>query len=142
MKKIMFLVVIALLFISCEGDEGPMGPQGPGTNWKIINLQANASDWKEYSDGNKLNRYYSCTFTVPEINAFVFSSGTVVSYIKIGTAQQSLPYVRHYENTDGVLWTRTVDFEYANGSATYFVTNSDFANDPPESMQFRLVLMW
>lgn len=113
-----------------------------GTSMKVINLSANASDWKEYTDVDKLNRYYSCTFTVPEINTLVYSSGSVQSFIKIGSVQQILPYVRHFENVDGNLWTRTVDFEYSTGKVTYFVTNSDFAVDPPEAMDFRLVLTW
>jgi hypothetical protein len=135
MKKVMFLLAIALMLLSCNNSL-------ESTSMKVINLSANTSDWKMNLDNDGLNRYYSCSFTVPEINTLVYSSGSVQSYIKIGSVQQTLPYVRHYENTNGNLWTRTVDFEYTTGKVTYFVTNSDFVSDPPQAMDFRLVLTW
>lgn len=134
MKKLFFLIATAFILLSCENDY-------QGTSMKVINLSARATDWKEDFDNNNL-RYYYCTFNVPEINTLIANSGEVLSYIKLNNAQQILPYTRHFANTSGNLWTKTVDFEFANGRVTYFVTNSDFAIDPPEAMDFRLVLTW
>ena len=53
-----------------------------------------------------------------------------------------MPYVRHYEDINGVLWTRTVDYDYAVGNIAIYVTNSDFIKDLPEKMTFRVVMMW
>ena len=139
MKKILLLFAVALFVVSCQG---PEGPQGSGTNWKIINLVANRSDWQENLDQNGLNRYYSCHFTMSEINATVFNDGNVTSYIMINNAQQTLPYVRHYENTAGAQWTQTIDFDYTVGGMNVYVTNSDFVKDPPGTMNFRVALTW
>ena len=37
-------------------------------------------------------------FRMLEITPFVYNSGTVVTYTVLGNSQQTLPYVRHYEN--------------------------------------------
>jgi hypothetical protein len=143
MKKILFLFLIALSVISCQGPVGPEGPQGYGTNWKIINLVANSSDWVENVDAAGLNRYYSAHFSMPEINSNVFNNGTVLSYIMINNStQQNLPYVRHFQNAAGAFWTQTIDYDYSVGSLNVYVTNSDFVSDPPVTMNFRVVLMW
>lgn len=142
MKKIYLFIAVVLLFTSCQGPVGPQGPQGYGTNWKIINLVATSSDWKVNVDKDGLNRYYSAHFTMPEITSFVYTDGTVLAYSVDNGVQNSLPYVRHYQDTAGALWTKTVDFDYSVGGVNVYVTNSDFAVDPPAAMNFRIVLMW
>ena len=139
-KNCLLLFVIALFFMSCEGPEGPVGPQGSGTNWKIINLVANKTDWVESLDENNL-RYYSCSFKLPEIDAFIYNEGTTLAYVRNGDFQQVLPYVRHLQDANST-WTKTVDYEYSTGTINFYVTNSDFAADPPSGMEFRVVLMW
>ncbi len=143
MKKIIPFIAIVLFLVSCQGPVGPEGPQGYGTNWKIINLATNSSDWKENLDNSGLNRFYSCHFSMPEINSFVYTSGTVLGYYSdnVNNVQQSLPYVRHYQSATN-LWTRTIDFDYSVGGVNVYVTNSDFVVDPPPAMNFRIVLMW
>ena len=80
---------------------------------------------------------------MPEITPFVYNSGTVVTYTVLGNSQQTLPYVRHYENALGNLWTQTVDYSFSKGGLDIYVTNSDFYNvDNPASMKFRVVLMY
>jgi len=142
MKKTFLLFVVALLVVSCQGPVGPEGPQGYGTNWKIINLVVSKSDWVENLDQNGLNRYYSCHFSMSEITSTVFNDGTVISYYMNNNVQQTLPYVRHYQNTTGNFWTQTIDFDYTTGGMNVYVTNSDFVADAPLSMSFRVVLMW
>jgi len=78
---------------------------------------------------------------MPEFTPAFYSMGNVQTYYMMNGAQQALPYVRHYE-TNATRWTRTVDFEYAVGSMTIFVTNSDFLIDPPVGMDFRVVMTW
>ena len=142
MKKIYSFIAIALIFASCQGPVGPEGPQGAGTNWKIINLVANSTDWTAKTDNAGLNRYYTCHFSMPEISSFVYADGTVLGYNVENGVQNSLPYVRHFQNASNYLWTRTVDFDYSVGGVNVYVTNSDFAVDPPAAMNFRVVLMW
>ena len=142
MKKVYLFIAVALILTSCQGPVGPEGPQGAGTNWKIINLVANSTDWVAKTDNAGLNRYYTCHFSMPEISSFVYTDGTVLGYNVENGVQNSLPYVRHYQNASNNLWTRTVDFDYSVGGINVYVTNSDFAVDPPTAMNFRIVLMW
>jgi hypothetical protein len=144
MKKILFLFMLALSIASCQGPTGPEGPQGYGTNWKVINLVAAASEWVAYTDDNGQNRYYSCHFSMPEITSTVFNDGSVIGYYltSSNSVQQPLPFVLHIQNTDGSLWTRTIDFDYSVGGLNVYVTNSNFANIFPGDMNFRVTLMW
>jgi hypothetical protein len=135
MKKIFILFALALLFFSCNNDNND-------TNWKVINLEVSSSDWTVSTDANGLNRYYYCYFDMPEISDAIFNYGTVLAYYTLDNTQQILPYVRHYENAQGALWTRTVDFDYSPGGINFYVTNSDFYDEVPPTMNFRVVLMW
>lgn len=161
MKKVLFLLSVALFAFSCAGTEGPRGPQGPkgdpGTPgedvasvlWEVFPVNAYKENWADYRDQNN-NIYYSCTVNVPEIDDFVYESGTILVYYEMITsdalghvskAQQILPYTRHYDNgTDR--WTRTVDYDFGEGYINFYVTNSDFKIDPPGDMRFRVVIMY
>ena len=150
-KVLLPLVLLFLALTSCigtRGPQGPVGPQGPqgpageGTNWKIINLTVPANAWVEYADNNNQNNYYQALFDVPEITDFIYNSGLVLCYHEINNSQIILPYVRHKQDTEGNYWTTTVDFDYAIGSVAIYITHSDFADDAPGEMNFRLVLMW
>jgi len=143
MKKIFLLLAISIFITSCigEGPEGIQGPPGPGTNWKIVTLKATNSGWKGSTDIDKLNLRYSCHFDMPEITPFVYSSGSVVTYLTKSNSQQILPYVQHYESSVD-RWTTTIDYEYSVGGLDVYVTNSDFALDPPGTMDFRVVITY
>lgn len=140
MKRLLFIFALATVLTSC-GDTIVEEYTTENYNIKVVNLTAPASSWAAHIDGNGLNRYYSCTFDMPEITPAFYELGTIQTYYMMDGAQQALPYVRHFE-TDLDRWTRTVDFEYKVGLLTVFVTNSDFAVDPPVGMDFRVVMMW
>lgn len=139
MKKILILIAVAVYIVSCRG---PEGPQGYGTNWKIIDLVVSSNDWVEKTDQAGLNRYYTSHFSMPEITSNVYKDGTVLTYLVTDNVQQNLPYVRHYENSNGNLWTQTVDYDFSVGNMNVYVTNSDFIKEQPGTMHFRVVLMW
>lgn len=135
MKRLILFFALATMLASCSLNSVQ------DNSIQVINLTARAVDWTSHVDDNDLNLYYSCTFPMPEITANFYDHGSVQTFYMMTGAQQALPYVRHYE-TNLSKWTRTVDFEYAVGSMTIFVTNSDFAVDPPDGMDFRVVMMW
>ena len=135
MKKIYLFIALAFFLTSCDNSSAP-------ENMKVINLATNSNEWVENVDGSGLNRYYSCHFSMPEITSFIYSSGSVQGYFVDNGVQNSLPYVRHFENATGNLWTRTIDFDYSVGGLNVYVTNSDFVVDPPAAMNFRIVLIW
>lgn len=149
MKKFFQLISLTMFLVlfttSCDGPvgpEGPVGAQGYGTNWKIVDLDVDSLDWKELKDNAGLNKYYTVNLSVPEITSTIYNDGLVIAYIEFGNTQQGLPYVRHFENSAGNMWTRTVDFDFQTNNVSFYTTNSDFFTDPPTSMHFRLVLMW
>lgn len=135
MKKAFILFAIAVFAISCTTDFDD-------TKIKTIELKVNSNDWVENVDKDGINLYYSSTFNVPEITSRVYSEGSVNVYITYDNSQQILPFVRHNENVDGILWTRTVDFDYSVGDMKIYVTNSDFFKETPETMTFRVVLIY
>ena len=136
MKKTLLLFVIAIIVVSCNDASKDI-------QLNNIDLQAKSTDWVVNVDQDGLNRFYSCHFNMPEITQGVFNNGLVNAYIVLDNpiAQESLPYVRHFQNTAGNLWTQTIDFDYAPGSINVYVTNSDFAVDPPAAMNFRVVIL-
>lgn len=134
---------------------GPQGPAGESTQWKIINLAANANSWQRMAnpqDGT--NAFYMASFDIPELTPFIYDSGLVQCYLEYdqGTSnasQQLLPQVRHYQEVNGdncIYWTETVDYDYMVGNVNIYVTYSDFPDESmgiaPGDMNFRLVLMW
>jgi len=137
MKKIILLCTIALLAISCTQSE----PE-PLSTKQVIDVAVSGNEWVESTDANGLNRYYSCHISMPEINSTIFNNGSVLVYYLDNNTQQPLPNVRHYQNTTGNYWTQTIDFDYAKGGMNIYFTASDFAAVRPNSMNFRVVLMW
>ncbi len=135
MKKVLILLIFPFLAISCRDF-------GDKTQIQTINLRVNQSDWIESTDNDGRNRYYSCSFFMPEITPAVYEYGSVQAYVTFDNTQQVMPYVRHYEDINGNRWTRTVDYDYSEGNLIVYVTNSDFIRDLPETMTFRVVLMW
>lgn len=111
------------------------------TSWDVIHLSVNSRDWEEKVDSRGENRYYTCAFSVPDLTEHVCDYGVVLCYLKIeGDAQEILPYTRLRES-NGQRWTQVVDFDYSRKNVRFYVTNSDFIVDPPQSMEFRLVLL-
>ena len=108
--------------IDCPNCEG-QNNQGGGTNWQILNLSVKDANWELCSDNDGNN---------------------------LGNNQQSLPYVRHFEEiydnggtAEQYTWTQTVDIEYEEGGAWVYFTASDFYVDvTPGDWEFRIVLLW
>lgn len=130
--------VTATLLASCTINNVP--------DAKVVTLSIGSNQWTPHTDIDGYNLFYSRTISMPEITQNIYTYGSVLTYyvmyndFDVQVAQQVLPYVRHYENSDGARWTRTVDFEYSPGSITIIVTNSDFLNEIPPLMDFRVVM--
>lgn len=140
MKKLLLFSLLVVTMVSCTINEDE-----PDTYWKVVTVSVDESDWVRRTDNQGLNPYYTCTVNMPEITSFVYASGLVQAYFVDGGlsgVQAPLPYVRHKQNTNNVLWTTTIDSEYSVGEVSFFVTHSDFANVYPDDMSFRVVIMW
>ncbi|MDR1585300.1 MAG: hypothetical protein LBS07_03880, partial [Prevotellaceae bacterium] len=81
------------------------------------------------------------SFRFSKLKKHICNEGSVQAYIKTGEYQQILPVVRHHEDSK-TQWTSTTDYEYKPEEITFFVTNSDFVDERPETMLFRVALMW
>lgn len=136
MKKLLLLPLIALLMSSC------LPENTNDTSWDVVTVRVLSSDWDAHTDNNGQNLYYSCTLDMPEISSYIYTNGLVQAYYVMDGAQQLLPYSRHYENVNLNRWTQTVDFDYSVGQMTIYVTNSDFYNEIPPTMDFRVVMLW
>ena len=133
MKRLLLFFAVVTMLASCSSSTDTTS---------VVNLTVRAQDWTVNSEPNiNIPLYYSCTFAMPEINSYVFEQGLVQAYIVFDGVQQVLPYVQHNKDANGAYWTRTIDYRYAAGDLTIFVTNSDFVVDTPEAMNFRVVLI-
>jgi len=130
MKRLLLFFAVVTMLASCSTD-----------TTSVVNLTVSDQDWTVNSEPEiDIPLYYSCTFAMPEINNIVFEQGLVQVYIVFSGVQQVLPYVQH-KKTGITEWTQTIDYRYAAGELTIFVTNSDFIVDPPEAMNFRVVII-
>ena len=145
MKKAFLLFFVAVLAASCDGPMGPPGRDGRDglANKRIIDIDVASRQWRVAYDENG-NRFYYAQFDMPEITQAIYDNGGVFAYHELNGYQQVLPYTRHNKEY-GIEWTRTIDFEFTTGTITFYVTDSDFADTPnawPETMFFRVVLIW
>lgn len=138
MKKILFPLLIALmgLGLSSCGNENYIYE-----NQEVLHISLTADSWTR-CQSEDVPLYYAATFDVPELTRKVYGSGLVSCEIVFSDARQALPYITHYQNAAKEMWTRTVDFQYAVGKVTVFVTTSDHLDEVPEVMDFRLSLVY
>lgn len=132
MKKVLFICLSVFLLASCTTDE-------PVKKSKVVSLHINSNEWQAFSDNNRKNLYYAVDFSMPEIDDEVYDKGTVQAYL-VTDSQSPLPAVRHLQNQNNYMWTRTIDFDYQPGTMRIFVTSSDFVSSQPESMDFKVII--
>lgn len=160
MKKVFLLALLALTLFSCgyNPKDEPFALQY--THRRIIDLEINRDKGEWQYTGLKDNNYFFAKFDMPEIDSNVYNNGTVQvyreqDYTTNNPIQTPLPTVRlseySVEDENGnVTWynyTETVDYEYGRGTLTIFYTVSDFDYEldetfVPETMRFRVVLLW
>lgn len=139
MRHIYLLFTLSVLLLSaCETVSYPEDL----TTKQVFQFTVLSSDWVPITDQAGFNLYYRCRFDLDGITSYMINNGAVMGYIELSGAQQALPYTRHFENSNGDKWSRTIDFDYSQNDIHFYVTNNDFAVDPPETMYFRVVYIW
>ena len=114
------------------------------SNFKTLDLRVDANQWLFSQDGG----YYYCTFNVPELTSQIYNYGVVTCYREYNKGTNDayqLPLPQTIHNVDagnGALYTSTIDFSFAVGLVEIVLTNNDFMYDTPESMDFRLNMVW
>ena len=147
MKNLLFTLLLALVFISCEGPMGPPGAPGEGTNWGVKTFEIKSRDWKLVSDGNGNNSFYTYSFPFRELTEFIYQSGNVNGYkvdiIDGREIQTTMPFVYPQEDTYGNKWVEVYSFDIEPGYITFNVMYSDFmVNVRPPALLFRIVMTW
>ena len=152
MKKLLLLIIISLALFSCEGPMGPQGPQGvpgEGMYWKYYTYTVKSQDWELVTSPDGLNTYYMYVFDNNDITDDLYINGYVLGYLVQSPGTQDevitpLPYVIHRGGTDNsgkeMLWTETYTYDYMPGSVAFYVQYSDFVQQQPGDMVFRLVI--
>lgn len=155
MKRIIFLLTTAMmLFVSCEGDRGPVGPpgekgdKGDGTWWYVKEFTVRTDQWKLVGKEHDLNSYYEYQVNISDLSEDVFYDGLMTAYMYLDdNTQAQLPEVIHYgidtENGQEHLWTETYKCDFAVGSILFKVEFSDFLTENrPATKKFRVVLQY
>lgn len=148
MKRILLLAILSLALFSCEGPMGPQGVPGEGMYWKYYNYTVRSQDWELVTSEDGLNTYYMYVFDNKDITDDLYLNGYALGYLvqSPGTDDEvitPLPYTVHRGSNDPegtLLWTETYTYDYMPGSVAFYVQYSDFAQQQPEDMVFRLVL--
>jgi hypothetical protein len=144
MKKLLFLLsATMMLFVSCEGPAGPMGPQGdPGLDmaYHVENFTIRSGDWDRVSVG-KYATLYECIVKV-DVREEAYERGLVNVYMfqkddAGNEIQTPLPY--WLQHTDGAnTWLEGYNFDFDKESVAFYVECKNGTN-PPECY-FRVVV--
>ena len=122
------------------------------TQWKVVNITVNKSDWKWNADAGQ----YEVFVNLPELTKFIFDEGAVMGYLKIdANTKAPLPFSKTYSypytGSDGKTYTGfytehiKCDFQVGNPSTVaFYIEASDLDRDDQylENRNFQIVLIW
>lgn len=147
MKKTLVALLLAVIFVSCEGPMGPQGPAGydgaDGGDWgEYSYFTVKANQWQSDGIAGTNSFYYYYNQKWDELDEMAVERGIVIGYVVDHTGgYTTMPYVYHdKDNEQGFEWTKTTSFSYDIGVFEIQVTNSDFYDDPPGDMSFRIIV--
>lgn len=143
-KNLLALFVLAFVFLSCEG---PEGPPGESMNWHVADITVYSHEWEEEWDGD--TPYYVCIKDYP-IDNYIYDFGHVFAYyyIRYGEANEAQTLLPRYleflkfEPGQNVAWTESITYDYMPGSIAFYYQYSDFAEVQPPTEHFRIVMNW
>lgn len=143
MKKLLILLTLTMLFISCEENHIK---EGTGWDTKIVNVREN--EWELFSEDGGFNRIFVCTKRLNGLDNHIYEYGNVAAYLinNYGTnyeSQTPIPYTDFFGSANGNKWGESVYFSYSPGEISFFFVYSDFDRyKHPAMMDFRVVLTW
>lgn len=152
MKKILFLLLLAVVLGACESDTDSNWNNRPGgnndaQNWDSYVITVKDTDWKRVGGENANNSFFRCVVEDEYLDQYIFDEGSVMVYLiqydGDVPVQTPLPYVIHKADEDNNLWTETFSYDYSVGSFAFYVTYSDFfTENSPGECQFKVVMHW
>jgi hypothetical protein len=126
------ILISALLFNSCIGEQGPQGPAGKDGNANVQSSSLTTSSWSYLSPDWYIN------FTYPAITQDILDKGAVLVYVQSGSNYFQLPYTFYPTST----FSRTYTFRHYLGGLSVYVTDSDLIQpDNPGLLTFKVVVI-
>lgn len=149
MKKLLFLLLLAVVFGACDNDSDSNWNNRPGGSGETQNWDSyiiTVKDWERIGGVNTDNSYFRCVFEDKYLDQYIFDKGSVMIYLiqydGNTPVQTPLPFVMHYADGNN-LWTETFSYDYSVGSIAFYVTYSDFITENyPAECQFKVVMHW
>ncbi|MBR4325020.1 MAG: collagen-like protein [Bacteroidales bacterium] len=164
MKKLLLIMLpmlAALLLGSCRGDDGPMGPEGPmgpagrdgrdgidgkdGEGMKTLEFTfgVKQNDWEIVKDSKE--PYFRYEFDFKELESSIIDHGMLTVYRMLDDDYYAtLPVTKLHKDTNDngdIFYTQLIDYEFAPGKISFYVTNSDFyIDEKPDAMDFKVVV--
>jgi hypothetical protein len=126
------IVVTALLFNSCIGEQGPVGPAGEDGNANVKSSSLTTSGW------NYLSPDWYINFSYNAITQDILDNGAVLVYVQSGSNYFQLPYTFYPSST----YSRTYTFKHYLGGLSVYVTDSDLTQPAnPGLLTFKVVVI-
>lgn len=157
MKNLLAILLMAILFVSCEGPMGPPGEPGQdglATSWVIEDeIEVRSSDWK-LSSNEEGEPIYTYDFRIKdsdyELYKKAYYEGLVSCYMYLDfgdenlEAQTPLPNPVDRQDNEGHQWRETYSYDYTtDGFIIFKVSISDFFLDQkPPTTYFRAALVF
>ena len=154
MKNWLAIFLMAILFVACEGPQGPPGLDAEHTYCVIEDeIEVKSSDWKLSSNeaGAPIFTYdYRIKDKDYDLYMDAYYKGLVTSYMYLDfgdknlEAQTPLPNPVNQHDNEGNTWTETYSYDYTvDGFIIFKVSISDFYLDQkPPTTYFRVALTY
>lgn len=115
---------------------------------EVLHLHSKIARLATCDIARRIKYVYMYEFQNKDITDDLYIDGYVLGYLVQSPGADNevitpLPYTIHKGEADGdnaLLWTETYTYDYMPGSVAFYVQYSDFIEQQPGDMVFRLVL--
>ncbi len=147
MKRKLLWAFAALLSVgaltSCEDDSHTLRDEmSEDIDWYSKKITVKSDDWVLHSNRDNDNIYYYADIKVSELTGSICKGGIICCYLYEDNAQTQLPCTRYYQDSDQNYWSKTIDYDFYKGGITIYVTDSEFYDENPGDMEFRLAFIY
>lgn len=146
MKNLLAILLMVVMFSSCEGEMGPPGKDGEGMWWHVTEpIKVNSSQW-ELAQTPEGIPYYFYEYQIKELNSDIYDGGKVLvrMFLDFDTNIEALAPLQHTEqreDKEGNRYNEIYGYEYYPGGIMFTVKFGDFiAEQRPPTQYFQVVL--
>ena len=149
MKKALLLLPMLLLALTgCKKEYFIERPNVVEVPKLIKYFEVRSNHWLYADDEDGLNGHFFFSFNFPGMSQQIFDNGIISVEREIdGIRYPIQSAVRFFEEWDYVYdeqiaYAREISYDYSNNAITFYVTNSDFFYERPETMLFRFAAIY